>query len=286
MIDRDEVHFTAEMLKKMRRDHEQSRRIGGSSNDGVGDIVGFGAEIIATGSIVSSGPGGIRIRLAHFVEGSSRDLLNFVRDYHKLAPEKRFVLMNELGFGGILEDVPAVEGVGNAYEVQFKLAPSLPNRDANLGNGICEETGKMLTGLPVYVQNFARTLGMARGTWFATLESGSDISDLYWRYSGSPWFARLAMIEMIRLASIPSSRTIAGERLTPFACVNRVDRVDVPTFDLDGQYLVVDVTFDLEGIGQWSGDLKVFISTPEQLIEGRAKAQAHNADIRRMDLSC
>jgi hypothetical protein len=143
----------------------------------------------------------------------------------------------------------------------------------------------MLNGLPVYVQNFERTLGMARGTWFAALESGSSLSDLYWRYGGSPWFARLAMIEMIRLASIPSSRPTAGERLTPFACVNRVDRVEVPTFDLNGQYLAVNVTFELEGIGRWSGELKVLISTPEQLIEARAKAQAYNAEIRRIEAS-
>jgi hypothetical protein len=148
---------------------------------------------------------------------------------------------------------------------------------------MCAETGRMISGMDVYIQNFERTLGMAHGTWFARIKDGSDLSDLYWRYKDSPWFKRLAMMEMIRLSSIPSIRN--GERgpTTPFACVNRVNRVEVPTFELEGQRLNVSVEFDIEGLGLWSGELSVFVSTPEQLAEARANAQIYHERIQEIE---
>lgn len=116
---------------------------------------------------------------------------------------------------------------------------------------------------------------MARGTWFANLGGGSDLSDLYWGYQNSPWFARLAMKEMIRLSCLPSFRRNAKETATPLACVNRVNRVDVPAFELVDQRLSIEVEFDIEGLGLWTGCLSVFVSTPEQLAESRAAAKLH-----------
>jgi hypothetical protein len=139
--------------------------------------------------------------------------------------------------------------------------------------GISAETGAMISGMEVLVQNIEHTLGMARGTWFANLEGGSDLSDLYWRYENSPWFARLAMMEMIRLSCLPCFRRNAKETAPPLACVNRVNRVEVPTFELVDQRLSIEVELDIEGLGPLAGDLSVFISTPKQLEESRAAAK-------------
>ncbi|HGG8928549.1 TPA: hypothetical protein ACJJ0G_004381, partial [Enterobacter hormaechei subsp. xiangfangensis] len=102
---------------------------------------------------------------------------------------------------------------------------------------------------------------------------GSDMSDLYWRYRGSPWFKSLAMMEMIRMSSIPRLNKSQQTPTTPFLIVNRVNNVEIPSFELVDQKLEILVDFDLEGIGQWKHTLSVFISTPEQLTEGREKAR-------------
>ena len=111
----------------------------------------------------------------------------------------------------------------------------------------------------------------------------SDLSDLYWRYKGSPWFERLAMIEMIRLSSIPRVQNGLDAPSTPFLAVNRIDSVKVPSFDLTGQQLGIEVRFDLEGMGLWEHVLSVFVSTPEQLARDREKARLHNDKIKRIE---
>ena len=39
------------------------------------------------------------------------------------------------------------------------------------------DMGGMLTGMDAFIQNFEQALGMARGTWFARIKDGSDLSD-------------------------------------------------------------------------------------------------------------
>lgn len=275
LIDRDEVRFTVQMLKETRRAHENSRRIGPATNSSIGDIVGFG-DIVSTGQIIGSGTSGIRVRLSHFVEGSARELMSFAHNFDSHAPETRFVLLNELGYGGLLSEAPSVQLINGAYEVDFQIQLAV-KRYATKELGLQADTGAILTGLPVCIENIEQTLGMAEGTWFAALKAGSRISDLFWRFHGSPWFERLAMMEMIRLASIPSDTAAARDKspVTPFVCVMRVNRVEVPSFNLVGQKLTVHANLDLEGHGQWSGALSVFISTPEQLTNDRANARLH-----------
>lgn len=275
LIDRDEEHFTVEELHRLKREHESSRRLGRAGAEDEGDIIAIGPDIIALGRIIRSGPNGTRVRLSHFVNGSGRDLWSLSRDFSKWPPERRYVLFNELGYGASLAEPPIIERVERAFEVQFRLQEQVPRQDATANIAtMCRETMQMIRGLDAYTQIFENMLGLAQGTWFADLSSGSDLSDLYWRYHGSPWFERLAMMEMIRLASIPQD-----EPLTPFQAVNRVNRVEVPTFELKDQKLEISVEFDLQGIDRWEHTLSVFVSTPEQLAEGRANARYHNARI-------
>ena len=284
LIDRDQERFSVESLRQIRRDHEASRQIGNNGGNADGDIVAIGPDIVAVGTILGAGPAGMRVRVSHFVEGSARDLVAFVHDFDRRLPEQRYVLMNELGYGGLLDGAPNVDRVGSNYEVQFKLQQSIMRQDATAEIvTMCAETGRMISGMDAYVQNFERVLGMARGTWFAQIRNGSDLSDLYWRYKDSPWFQRLAMMEMIRLSSVPNVNR--GERppSTPFACVNRVNRVEVPTFELEEQRLNIIVEFDTEGLGLWSGGLSVFISTPEQLAKIRADAKMHHENIQEIE---
>lgn len=283
-IDRDEVRFSADILRKMRNDHEASRRVGGNDNRGEGDLLAVGPGIVAVGHIIGAGPSGTRARISHFVEGSGRDLLTFSDSFNRLPPESRYVLMNELGYGGLLDGAPVIERIGNAYEIQFRFQESAPRSDASANiSGICRHTGRMISGMDVFIQHFEYVLGLGRGTWFAELESGSDLADLFWRYHSSPWFERLAMLEMVRLACIPQDRKGERQNPTPLSCVNRILNVTVPAFNLNDQKLAIDVEFDIEGLGRWSRQLKILVPTPEQLMASRANATLHSEQIKRIE---
>lgn len=283
MIDDDEARFTVEELRRLKREHEASRRMGGPA-DRDGDIIAIGRGIVAVGTVLRTGPEGIRVAILHFVSGSARDLLSSSQDFGKWPPSDRYALFNELGFGGVLASAPVVERKGRGFEVELQLEDAVPRRSAAAPiSTMSAATLRMIQGLDAYVQVFERVLGMAAGTWFADLDRGSDLSDLYWRYRGSPWFKRLAMMEMIRLSCIPKWKNGHRSDFTPFMVVNRVDGVDVPDFELSSQRLRIEVTFDLEGIGPWTHNLSVFISTPDQLAEGRRDASRRVACIREIE---
>lgn len=268
----------------MKREHESSRRIRAPGSDAEGDLIAIGQEVVVVGSVVRFGPDGTRVRLSHFVSGSARDLWSLNRNFDRWLPERRYVLFNELGFGGLLADPPVVERVGHAFEVQFRLREQAPRRNATSNiSSMSRENGRLLQGIDAYVQIFEDVLSLALGTWFTDLSLGSDLSDLYWRYRGSPWFERLAMMEMIRLSSIPRPRNGREGSTTPFLAVNRIDRVVVPTFELTEQRLAIEVRFDLEGIGPWEHVLSVFVSTPEQLAESRETARLHHGRLKEIE---
>lgn len=284
LVDRDEERFTVNELHRIKREHESSRRLGALGTKDEGDIIAIGPEIIAVGSIIWSAPEGTRVRLFHFLNGSGRDLWSLTRDFRTWPAERRYALFNELGFGALLAEPPTIEKAGGSYEVQFKLQEQAPRQAATTKiTAMCRETGGALQGLEAHIQNFESILGMAQGTWSANLASGSDLSDLYWRYKGSPWFDRLAMMEMIRLSSIPTGTKNRDGPWPPFQIVRQVNRIETKTSDLKDQILELMVEFELEAMGRWEHSLSVFISTPKQLVESRQNALFHGERIKEIE---
>ncbi len=104
LIDRDEKRYAVDTLRKMKREHESSRRIGAPGSDAEGDLIAIGQEIVAVDSVVRSGPDGTRVRLPHFVSGSTRDLWSLNRDFDRWLPERCYVLFSELG-GQIVSEI-------------------------------------------------------------------------------------------------------------------------------------------------------------------------------------
>ena len=194
------------------------------------------------------------------------------------------MLLNEAGIGGLLSQPPIIERANNAIEIQFSLQNQALRRDARDEISISSsDLLKRISGLDAYAQIFMNTLSLARGTMFSNLNQGSDISDLYWRYKDSAFFQQLLKTEMIRLSSVPGQQKDQKIPSTPFLAVNRVNHVEIPSLKLRDHYLDIIVDFELEGTGQWTHTLSVYISTPEQLAVAREKAQSIHSSIMNIE---
>ena len=68
--------------------------------------------------------------------------------------------------------------------------------------------------------------------------------------------------------------------MTPMACVNRINRVEIPSFELTDHRLPISVDIELEGIGNWNGTFFVFISSAEELLAARANAAKASSRIK------
>lgn len=273
LIDRDEARFSTQNLHELKLSHEASRRLQGQGEVSRDDIIAIGPSLIALGAVLRFGPDGYRFRISHFLEGSIRELWTLSVDFSKWPDEDRYVLSNELGYGGLLSQPPAIERTEFGYEVTVQIQVATDRRNAMTTKTMCRETGRMLGGMDAMESVFGNVLGMAHGTWFADLRSGSFISDYHERYVGSDWLSRLIMMDIIRLSFVPRNSKAANKKVAPLAWVNRVNSVSTPTFELTEQYLSIHVDAELEGVGNWSGVLPVFICTPEQLQEGRDQAR-------------
>jgi len=272
-IDRDEARFSAQYLHELKLSHEASRRLLGQGEVNRDDIIAIGPSLIALGAVLRFGPDGCRFRISHFLEGDIRELWALSVDFSKWPDEDRYVLSNELGYGGLLSQPPAIERTEFGHEVTVQIQAATDRRDAMTTKTMCGETARMLDGMEAMESLFGNVLSLAHGTWFTDLQSGSFISDYHERYADSPWLSRLIMTEIIRLSFVPRNSRVANKKVAPLAWVNRVNSVSTPSFELTEQYLSIQVDAELEGVGCWSGVLPVFICTPEQLQEGRDRAK-------------
>lgn len=122
------------------------------------------------------------------------------------------------------------------------------------------------------------------GTWFADMDGGSHVSELYETLRGSTWFEELVKCELVRLACIPAPSRLGTEAsgYPPFHCVRQVLAVRMPNPSLKDGRLQLDVDFDLEGHGRWTGELSLFIYSQEALSTERAKGHWVAENMRRI----
>lgn len=275
LIDRDATRFSTQHLHELKRSHEASMRLQGQGDVNRDHIIAIGPSLIALGSVLKFSPDGCRFRISHFLEGSIRKLWALSVDFGKWPDEDRYVLSNELGYGGMLSQPPAIERTQVGYEVTVQIRAVTERRDALSIQTMCPDSGRLLDGFEAMESLFSISLGFAYGTWFADLRGGSFISDYYYRYADSVWLSKLIMMEIIRLSFVPQKSRAANKQTAPLAWVKRVNSVDAPNFALTEQYLSIRVDVELEGPGNWSGWLPVFIYTLEQLQEGRERAKGN-----------
>lgn len=284
IVDRDAVRFPPETLKRIRRDHTEFARLGARVEAEVG-LIAIGPNIIAGGQVARFKASGIVLHLAFFLMGSVEDLFAFVRCFDAQSPLSRYVLLSEMGLGGLLADAPEIAREGAAWSMTFQWLPDAPRRSASKLVDISRRTGQIISGPECWKQTFETVLEQPPRTWFANMEGGSHLSELYEALRGSIWFEYLVKCELVRLACIPAPARLGYQisEIPPFMCVKRVLGVRIPDMVLINQRLRMEVDFDLEDHGPWTENLTLYISSQDALRKERAKAAWMTENIRRIE---
>lgn len=281
MIDRDEVVFSTEALRTIRRDHTEFARLGCSVDTDVG-LIALGPDIVAAGRIVRVRDDSIAVRLSFFLVGSAQDLLSFVHRFEKLNEWTRYALLSEAGLGGLLTGVPTIERDGTEWLVTLRLGVPAPRLPANDLSGMCNQTGSLISGEACWIQYFESALALPPRTWFANMKGGSHITALYEALKDSVWFEHLVACELIRMASVLGPpRMGATSKYPPLVCVRQVHKVGIPDTTLRDRRLRIEVELDLEGHGRWIGELNLYVYDQETLRIELAKAVWMSEAMRR-----
>ena len=284
IIDRDEVRFTRSVLHSLRRDHTEFARLGEQRDNDVG-IIAIGPNIYAGGQVQNLNGQNVSFQLTFFLNGTSNDLFSYVSQFSSFHRLEQYVVISELGLGGLLSGSPEIERNGPFWTLNFTWDEPAPRRSASELTGMCENTGRFIEGAQYWKQTFQRVLGQPTRSWFANMEGGSHLSELYDALRSSIWFEHLLKCELTRLSSVPAAAHLgsAASGHPPFQCVTHVRDVSVPSDTLENNRFAVNVEFDLQGYGRWSDTLTVFVYDTEMLREERAKALWMTENIRRID---
>lgn len=282
LIDRDEITYTSEILRKMKRVHEaacaQAMRSGSKLEVGAG-LLAIGHEIICIGDISHITADSWTLHLKHFIAGDKHKLISFIDGFATATSENKYVLSNELGDGRVLSAAPSFSKHENGYSLLCPVAPKFPRIDVQqLGSAFAThpETGDMymtngqiarVSGLEYLPQKVRSTLSMQRGESLFACSFGMRFFEYFETYKESPWLSLIMMLDVIRQAAIPYSDITMRQEYTPLRCVNRVHSIELLSETPKNNRLPVRVDLDVQGLGHWQYDLEIYMPTDEQQAE-------------------
>ena len=294
LIDRDEVTYSVDSLRAMKREHEASCergvRIGKSYDLGHG-LLAIGPDVVCSGDIQNITAASWTLHLKHFVVGDVHDLVSFIDGFSKAESDDNYVLSNELGDGRVLSEAPRLSKQNDGYSLVCPVAPSFPRGDArDLGSSFAlhPETndwysdGKghlaRLSGLEYLPQKVQSLLSMQRGESVFNPFFGMRFFEYFETFKGSPWLALLLTLDVVRQAAIPYRDNTLNRECTPLQCVARVHRIELLSETAKNNRLPVRVDLELQGVGRWQRDLSIYMPTKEQMDE-RARLLAERSTL-------
>jgi len=289
LIDRDEVTYSVERLRAMKREHEALRtkavRTGAGSDLGAGSL-SIGPEVVCMGDIENISATSWTLRLRHFIIGDVHRLLSFINDFANRITQDRYVLSNELGDGRVLSEAPKLTKQREDYALLCPVELGFPRVDAqNLGSSFAlhpetndwyaDESGNLarVSGLNFLPQMIRSVLSMQRGENVFHPNAGIRFFEYLEDYGRSPWLSWLLTLDVVRLASIPFTDAITNCKYTPLQCISRVRSFELLSETPKDNRLPVRVDFDVQGVGHWQRNLSIYMPTKEQMDE-RAKVLA------------
>jgi hypothetical protein len=278
LIDRDEVAYTADILRAMKREHEadctRAVRTGSSADIATG-LIAVGPDVVCTGDLTHLEAGSWTLRLRHFLIGDMHRIVSFIDGFAGEAPESRYVLSNELGDGRVLIAAPNLMKQADAYSLLCPVAPGAPRVDAQTigssrarhpetNDSYVDERGGIarVRGVDYLPQRVLEVLSMQRGESPFDPTLGVRFFQYFEAYRGTPWLDLLFKLDVVRQASIPFK-----DVRTPLLCVTRVRNVDLLADMPTKNRLPVRVEFDVQGVGLWTRELSIYVPTAEQMAE-------------------
>ena len=276
LIDRDEVTYTADMLRAMKSAHEakcaERQRNALSAGETVPDLIAIGPNIVFVGEFLGVEADVWSFHLRNFVDGDVHALIALAERYEQTGDTiDRYVLVNELGDGRALRDKPSItrETTGG-YMVRCPVFPGADRiRAADLpkswalseSHDLMVQSGNwaMVSGLNALPQQVKTCLSHQRGESPLHRDFGTRFAEYYNLLAGSPWFDRYLKLEVIRQAAIPYADLTNNRQYTPLLCVERVFGVEILVSAPTNNWLPIRVDLDVKGVGRWQRNLSVYI---------------------------
>ncbi len=275
LIDRDEVTYTADSLRAMKREHEANRaenqrnaRLAGES---VPDLIAIGPDIIFVGEFLGIENAEWRFHLRSFVEGDVHTLIAFIERYQQIAAIDRYVLVNFLDDGRVLKGAPSMtkEKTGG-YLLRCPVLPSADRIRAtdlpmdlalSASHDLMVKNGNIATvsGLEALPQKVKTCLSHQKGESPFHRDFGTRFAEYYRLLSGSQWFEQLLKLEVIRQAAIPYIDPLNNRQYTPLQCVERVFGIKILADAPTNNWLPIRLDLQVKGVGRWQHDLSVCV---------------------------
>jgi hypothetical protein len=283
LIDRDEVNYTAERLRTMKREHEATcaRAVRtGLGADLAAGLLAIGPDVVCTGELTQVDAASWTLHIGHFLIGDLHRTIAFIDGFGRQAPEIRYVLSDELGDGRGLIAAPTLTKQGDGYSLRCAIAPGAPRVDAQkIGTGLAlhPETNDLyadkkgdigrVSGVDYLPQRLREVLSMQRGESPFWPSFGMRFVEYFEAYRGSPWLGLLFKLDVVRQAAIPYRDDVTRQTRTPLQCVTRVRNVEILADAPTKNRLPVRLDLDVQGIGAWTQEVTVYMPTAEQMAE-------------------
>jgi hypothetical protein len=276
LIDNDEVTYTADVLRAMKREHEANisarQRNAIVAGETIPDLIAIGPNIVFVGEFLGVENAEWSFHLRNFVEGDVHALLAFIGRYEQTAAMDRYVLVNFLGDGRVLKGQPSMSSdKTGGYIVRCPVLPSAERiRAADLpaswalstdGHDLMAPNGKwaMVSGIEALPQQVKTCLSHQKGESPIHRDFGTRFADYYRLLSGSLWFEAFLKLEVIRQAAIPYIDPTRNQQYTPLLCVERVFGITLLAAAPTKKWLPIRVDLDVKGLGRWQHDLSVCV---------------------------
>jgi hypothetical protein len=280
LIDRDDVTYTADILRSMKVEHEavcaEKVRNAALAGESVPDLVAIGPDIVFVGEFLGVENEIWSFHLRNFVDGDVHTLIAFAERYRQTPNIDCYVLVNDLGDGRALGGKLAVtKAATGGYIIRCPVLPGADRMSAtdipkswalSESHDLMVKGGNWaaVSGLEALPQQVKTCLSHQRGESPLHRDFGTRFAEYYNLLSGSPWFERYLKLEVIRQAAIPYIDPTNNRQYTPLLCVERVFGIELLADAPTKNWLPIRVDLKVKGVGRWQHQLSVCV--PETMV--------------------
>jgi hypothetical protein len=278
LIDRDETVYTIGALRQMKRDREAASaeevRRRASHSTRAHDLIAIGPDIVCMGELLGVDAREWSLDVSQFVSGDFSTILSFNDRFDDLRRSDRYILVNALGDGRVLEGRLSATRQGVSFLLRGHVEPGFPRITADqLGSqwATHSETGDLyaensqiarVSGLKSLPQSLRQSLSLHRGESPFYPECGVRIAEYYSVFRETPWFEHFLKLEVIRQSSIPYFDTLQKREYLPLRCVERVWGVEILAEAPVNSRLPIRLDLEVKGTGRWQCDISIHVANP------------------------